>query len=157
MKFMLTASSISSIAISRMMTFLRLRKIPTMLIANSTAPRIRKCDSDSKSFLPWVSRIEDFDPHSLILLLFRRHRNQSHAFAAFHDDLLRRVLVLGVLAFPQRERDRDDDRHQEQHRRELERIRVVGIEQAPERLGVAVAGAGIGGRARLDKTLDDDR
>src|SRR5438034_4422681 len=60
MKFMLTASSISSIAISRMMTFLRLRKIPTMLIANSTAPRTRKCDSDSKVCL---------------FFLFRRHRN----------------------------------------------------------------------------------
>src|SRR5258706_146822 len=52
MKFVLTASSISSIAISRTMTFLRLRKIPTMLIANSTAPRIRKCESDSKQHPP---------------------------------------------------------------------------------------------------------
>src|SRR6266536_2108336 len=97
MKFMLTASSISSIAISRMMTFLRLRKIPTMLIANSTAPRIRKCESDSKVCL---------------FFLFRRHRNQAHALAAFHRGLLRRVLILGVLALPQRERDRHDDGHQ---------------------------------------------
>ena len=41
MKFMLTASSISSIAISRMMTFLRLRKMPAMLIANRIAPSTR--------------------------------------------------------------------------------------------------------------------
>ena len=41
MKLRLTASNISSIAISRMMTFLRLRKIPAMLIANRIAPRIR--------------------------------------------------------------------------------------------------------------------
>src|SRR6185437_3743649 len=41
MKLRLTASSISSIAISRMMTFLRLRKMPAMLIANRIAPRIR--------------------------------------------------------------------------------------------------------------------
>src|SRR6266481_639051 len=142
MKFMLTASSISSIAISRMMTFLRLRKIPTMLIANSTAPRTRKCDSDGKVCL---------------FFLLRRHRNQAHALAAPDGDLPGRVLVLGVLALPERERDRNDDRHQEQHRRELERIRVVGVEQAPERLGVAVSRARIGGRARLDETPDDDR
>src|SRR5713101_7246410 len=107
MKFVLTASSISSIAIRRMMTFLRLRKIPTMLIANSTAPRMRKCESDSKVCL---------------FFLLRRHRNQPDALAAFHDGLLCRVLVLGVLAFPQGERDRHDDGHQQQHRRELEGI-----------------------------------
>src|SRR5713226_6454677 len=111
MKFMLTASSISSIAIRRMMTFLRLRKIPTMLIANSTAPRMRKCDSDSKVRL---------------FFLLRRHRNQAHAIAAPDGGLPGRVLVLGVLAFPQRERDRHDDGHQEQHRGQLERIGEVG-------------------------------
>jgi hypothetical protein len=36
-----------------------LRKIPTTLIANSNAPRIRKCDSDSKSFSLAIRRIED--------------------------------------------------------------------------------------------------
>src|SRR4249920_1315265 len=111
MKFMLTASSISSIAISRMMTFLRLRNIPTMLIANSTAPRIRKCDSESRAPSPSSS-----------VLLLRRHRYQAHALAPPDGDLPRRVLVLGVLAFPQGERDRDDDRDQQQDRRELERV-----------------------------------
>ena len=38
---MLTASSISSIAISRMMTFLRLMKMPTTAIANRIAPSTR--------------------------------------------------------------------------------------------------------------------
>ena len=38
MKLMFTASSISSIAISRMIRFLRLRKMPTTLIANRIAP-----------------------------------------------------------------------------------------------------------------------
>src|SRR5713101_5696278 len=116
MKFMLTASSISSIAISRMMTFFRLRKIPTTLIANSTAPRMRKCESDSKVCL---------------FFLFRRHRNQAHAIAAPDGRLPGRVLVPGVLAFPQRERYRHDDGHQEQHRRELERIGEIGVEQPP--------------------------
>jgi hypothetical protein len=41
MKFMFTASSISSIAISRMITFLRFKKIPTTLMANRMAPRMR--------------------------------------------------------------------------------------------------------------------
>src|SRR5215467_13365794 len=131
MKFMLTASSISSIAISRMMTFLRLRKIPTMLIANSTAPRIRKCDSESRAPSLVVS-----------VLLLRGHRHQAHALAAPHCDLPRRVLVFRVLALSQRERDRDDDRDQQQNRGELERIRVVRIKQAPELLGVAVPGPG---------------
>src|SRR5262245_25636807 len=132
MKFMLTASSISSIAISRMMTFLRLRKMPTMLIANSTAPRIRKCDSEGRA-TSLVSSV----------LLLRRHRHQAHALAAPYGDLPRRVLVFRVLALPQRERDRDDDRDQQQRRRELERIRVVRIQEAPQLLGVAVPRPGI--------------
>src|SRR5260370_16911355 len=82
MKFRLTASSISSIAIRRMMTFLRLRKIPTMLIANSTAPRIRKCESDSKVRL---------------FFLLRRHRHQPHPAAAPDGDLPGRVLSFGLL------------------------------------------------------------
>ena len=41
MKFMLTASSISSIAISSTITFLRFRKMPAMLIANKIAPSTR--------------------------------------------------------------------------------------------------------------------
>jgi len=40
-KFMLTASSISSIAISSTMRFLRLRKMPTIAIAKSIAPSTR--------------------------------------------------------------------------------------------------------------------
>ena len=41
-KFMLTDSSISSIAMSRMMTFFRLRKIPATLRQNTMAPNARK-------------------------------------------------------------------------------------------------------------------
>ena len=41
MKLRLTASSMSSIAISMMMTLRRLRKMPITLIANRIAPRIR--------------------------------------------------------------------------------------------------------------------
>ena len=40
-KLIFTASNISSIDISRIMIFLRLRKIPTTLIVNKIAPRIR--------------------------------------------------------------------------------------------------------------------
>src|SRR6266571_4974721 len=125
MKFVLTASSISSIAIKRMMTFLRLRKIPTMLIANSTAPRMRKCESDSKVCL---------------FFLFRRHRNQPHPVAALDGDLPRRVLILGVLALSERQRDRDDNGDEQQHSCQLERIGIVGIKQTPEFPGVAVSG-----------------
>src|SRR6266513_5106104 len=140
MKFKLTASSISSIAIKRMMTFLRLRKIPTMLIANSTAPRIRKCDSDSAP------------PILAALVVFlRRHRNQPHAVAAPDGDLPRRVLVFRILALPESQRDRDHDGHQKQHRRELEWIGVVGVKHPPEVLGVARARpGGPGARKRFD-------
>ena len=41
MKLRFTASSISSIAISRMITFFRLRKMPAMLMANRIAPSTR--------------------------------------------------------------------------------------------------------------------
>src|SRR5437879_12218784 len=101
MKFMLTASSISSIAISRMMTFLRLRKIPTMLIANSTAPRMRKCDSDGKVCLFFV---------------LGRHRNQAHALAAPAGDLPYRVRELGGRHLPARQAVPTRDREQQQHR-----------------------------------------
>src|SRR5256885_12893611 len=139
MKFMLTASSISSIAISRMMTFWRLKKIPTMLIANSTAPRTRKCDSDSKVCL---------------FFLFRRHRNQASPVAALDGDLPDRVLVFRVLALSERQRDRDDNGHQQQHRRELEGIGVVGVEHPTEFLGVAGARTGIPGAGkRLDSEI----
>ena len=40
-KFILTASSISSIAINNTITFLRFKKIPTTLAANKTAPRTK--------------------------------------------------------------------------------------------------------------------
>src|SRR5437667_7588910 len=133
MKFMLTASSISSIAISRMMTFLRLRKIPTMLIANSTAPRTRKCDSDSKVCL---------------FFLFRRHRNQAYPVAAPDGDLPGRVLVFRVLALSERQRDRDDNGHQQEDRRELEGIGVVGVEHPTEFLGIAGARTGIPGAGK---------
>jgi len=38
---MFTANSISSMHMSRMMRFFRLRKIPTMLMANSRDPSMR--------------------------------------------------------------------------------------------------------------------
>src|SRR5690606_23081865 len=44
-QLVLPASSISSSAISRVMTFLRLRKMPATAMQNSTAPRVRKCAS----------------------------------------------------------------------------------------------------------------
>src|SRR5258708_10891220 len=144
MKFRLTASSISSIAIKRMMTFLRLRKIPTMLIANSTAPRIRKCESDSKVRL---------------FFLLRRHRNQPHPVAAPDGDLPGRALVLRVLALSERQRDRNDDGHQKQHRRELERIGVVGVEHPPELLGVARARPWVirpGERLRTERAAENE-
>src|ERR1035437_110311 len=47
---MLTASSMSSIAISKTMRFLRFRKIPMMDSANSMAPKERKCPS--VTFMP---------------------------------------------------------------------------------------------------------
>src|SRR5882672_5598290 len=128
MKFMFTASSISSIAMSRMMTFLRFRKIPTMLIANSTAPSVRKCDSESKRRLPFLLQL---------VVLLRQHRDQPHPARALHRGLPGRVLVLRVLAFSQGERDRHDDRHEQQYRRQLDRVGIVRVQEAPELLGVA--------------------
>src|SRR4249920_930477 len=112
MKFMLTASSISSIAISRMMTFLRLRKMPTTLIAKSSAPSTRKCAS--------VSNVSPLSPSPVLLAVFGRHRHDPDAILALDRHLLRRVLVPRVLALAHGEGDRGDDRHQQDHRRQLE-------------------------------------
>ena len=48
MKLRFTASNINSIDIKIMIRFFLFRKIPTMLIANKTAPNIRKWDSVNK-------------------------------------------------------------------------------------------------------------
>ena len=58
MKFMLTASSMSSIAISTMMTLRRFRKIPITLIANNIA---KVTGDDAKSLLKLIDMIEDSD------------------------------------------------------------------------------------------------
>src|SRR5258708_19875400 len=100
----------------RMMTFLGLRKIPTMLIANSPAPRIRKCESDGKVRL---------------FFLLRRHRNQPHPVAAPDGDLPGRVLVLRVLALSERQRDRNADGHQNQHPPHPNRVAVTGLHPPP--------------------------
>ena len=76
MKLRFTASSISSIAISRTMTFLRLRNIPTTLIANSNAPKIRKWASVG------VALMTDS------VLFFRRHGNQPYTVGALDPNLL---------------------------------------------------------------------
>ena len=51
-KFMLTASSMSSMAISSTIRFLRLRKMPITDIANSMAPSARKCPRVIMLFSP---------------------------------------------------------------------------------------------------------
>src|SRR4051812_20344249 len=127
MKFRFTASSISSIAISRTMMLRRLRKMPTTLIAKRIAPRTRK----------WESVRVTRGAVSSGSLLFRRHGNEPHAVLAARAHLLRRVLVARVLALAQRERDGGDDGHQQHHCGDLERIRVVGIEQLAELPGIA--------------------
>src|SRR4051812_34468045 len=98
MKFMLTASSISSMAISRMITFLRFKKTPTMLIANSTAPRTRKCESDSKRTSLHRARRARAHRVERLLPFFRRHGDKPYTIAAPDQDLSGRVLVLRVLA-----------------------------------------------------------
>src|SRR4051794_13811822 len=111
MKFMLTASSISSIAISSTIRLRRLRKMPTTLIANRIAPRTRKWE-----------RVR------VTSLSLRGHRDQAHPVLATRPHLLFGRLVAAVLAAAQRERDGGDDRHQQDHRGDLERVGVLRIE-----------------------------
>ena len=69
------------------------------------------------------------------------HLDDAQAVARLHATCADRVLVLGVLAAAQRQRDGGDDRHQQDHRGDLERVDVLGVDHAAELLGVAVARA----------------
>src|SRR6185436_15546233 len=118
MKFILTASSISSIAISSTMMLRRLRKMPTTLIAKRIAPRIRKCDSVSGAKpMPVV-----------ISFLLRRHGDQPHPVGALGAGLRGGILRAAVLAPAQGERDRGNDRHQQDHRGDLEGVDVLRVQ-----------------------------
>src|SRR3954471_2667973 len=100
MKLRLTASSISSIAISSTMMLRRLRKMPTTLIAKRTAPRTRKCESVRGARL-------------MRLVLLRGHGDQPHPVGAPDARLLGGVLRAAVLAPAQGQRDGGDNRHQQ--------------------------------------------
>jgi hypothetical protein len=63
-------------------------------------------------------------------------------------DLRRRLLILGVFTAAQGEMHGGDDAHQQDHRGQLERIDVFGVEQTPEFAGIAVAiGQGLTGQS----------
>src|SRR5215470_13022591 len=118
MKLILTASNINSIAISSTIRFFRLRKMPTTLIAKRSAPTPRYQDSETISppllllgacNRPLTSRGID------------RHRDQAQTLFAAHLGLLGGTLKFGVLAPPQRERDRRDDGDQQDRPRDLQR------------------------------------
>src|ERR1051326_1573092 len=134
MKLRLTASSISSIAISSTIRLRRLRKMPTTLIANRIAPSTRK----------WLS--DRLMPRSFLL---RRHGDEAHALLAARPDLLGGRLVARVLAPAQGERDGGDDRHQQDHRGDLERVAVVGVEHPAELARVAVVRRQLARRAAV--------
>ena len=70
-------------------------------------------------------------------------------------DLPRRILVFRVLAPAQRERDRGDDRDEQDHRRDLERRKRIGVEQPPELLRVAVVSACCRGGAAARRRSSD--
>ena len=61
-----------------------------------------------------------------------------------HPHLLGRILVLALAPLAMRQGDRGDDRDQQQHRRDLQRIGVVGVDLQPQRPRVAE----VGGRRR---------
>src|SRR5512137_595294 len=112
---MLTASSISSIAIRSTMRFLRFRKMPTTLMANSSAPTPRYQDSETTP-APSLSFFLS-DVLRLPRVLLGGHRHQADPIFPAHPDLARRVLRLRVLAAAQGQRDRRDDGHQQDHPR----------------------------------------
>src|SRR5689334_4370285 len=140
MKLKFTASSISSMHISSRITFLRLRKMPAALMANSAPERARKWNSVIMS-LP------------LPLGGLGRHADQAHAPQRGGLDLLTGILAAGVLAATQRERDGGHDAHQQDHRGDLEGIGVVGVDEIAELAGVAVVGAVLQRRAEADAEL----
>src|SRR5512145_1671408 len=121
---MLTASSISSIAISSTMRFLRFRKMPTTLIANSSAATPRYQDSETTPASPLLFFPSDLP--GLARVVFVGHRHQAHPVLPSHPHLARRVLRLRILAAAQRQRDRGDDGHQQDHSRDLQREHVFG-------------------------------
>src|SRR5215831_7993974 len=134
MKLMLTARSINSIAISSTIRFLRFRKIPTTLIANSRAPTPRYQDKETIAAL--LLALVRTGNRALSSGGVDRHRDQAHPVLTPHLDLLRRILLLAVLAPTQRERDRCDDRDQQDAARDLQRINVVGEGEAAERFDI---------------------
>src|SRR5918993_813392 len=135
---MLTASNISSIAISSTIRFFRFRKMPTTLIANNSAPTPRYQDSDTTTFPLCLSAF------CLPCSIFRRHRDQPDAIAAPYLGLLRRVLPLRVLAPTQRQRNGGDNRHQQDDTCDLQRKNIFGKREHSERpsvIGVCDTGA----------------
>src|SRR3569833_1304344 len=148
MKLRFTASNINSIAISRMMMFLRLMNIPATLMQNSSAPRMRKLDSETIAspyhVNPCIRFLRKGIPYPRLFLhgrfLFRGHLHHAHAVVALDQHLLRRILIFGLRPAAHGERDGGDDGHQQDRRGDLERIDVHRIQAAAELLGVAVVG-----------------
>src|SRR5512145_2084010 len=135
---MLTASSISSIAISRTMRFLRFRKMPTTLIAKSSAATPRYHDSETTP-APSLSFFSS-DLLGLARVVLVGHRHQAHTVFPAHPDLARRVLRLRILAPAQRQGDRGDDGDQQDDARDLQREHVLGEGELAQRLDVVDAG-----------------
>src|SRR4051812_39651157 len=119
MKLKFTASSISSMHISSRITFLRFRKMPAALMANSAPDRARKWNSVIMS-LP------------LPLGGVGRHADQAHAPFRRGLHLLGGILRAGALAAAQRKRDGGHDAHQQDHRGDLEGIGIDGVDEVAE-------------------------
>ena len=103
------------------MTFLRFRKMPATLRANRTPGEQQHA----------VQR-----NHCSVSAGIFTMRTRSLART---ETWPRNVLRLQAGAMPHGERDGGDDGDEQQHRRQLERIEILGVQQLAERLRVAVA------------------
>lgn len=135
MKFMFTASSISSIDIKMMIRFFRLRKIPTMLIAKRIAPSIKKWDSVSK-MPPWFflqmqrqappRRVLNIHNPLILVTLLGRHFQYAYAVFRLDKHLLSRTDRFGLALATKGQRRCRDNADQQDNRGQFEWINVVG-------------------------------
>src|SRR4030088_420383 len=122
-KLMLTASSISSIDIMIMMTFLRLRKMPKIPSVNRIAATIRK----------WARPIGIL---SIPYPAADRYLNDLARFGAGARQLPRYRLMPHANTRPQCQDNRADHRDEQDHAGRLEGEDVAGVEQFAECPGV---------------------
>src|SRR5437870_5056093 len=139
MKFVFTASSISSIAISSTIRFFRFRKMPITAIANSSAPTPRYAGNETIALLPPAPAASAAAAVHGSLAGLGRHPDDPEPIGPADRHLIGRILVSGVLALAQGQRDGRDDSHQQHGARDLQRQQVFGEREPPQRRRVAAA------------------